>query len=490
MSGISVDKHAIISGGGTGIGRATAVRFAEEGATVNQLACGQVFKRPHSIFLKCNFRVTRLPSFRRVVAPVGSRQRLPLILGLVTVGLLVVGLYPCPSVLGAESDDGWISLFNGKNLDGWYTFLSEYGKDNDPEQVFTVENGEVHIYKDFEDGSEVPLGYFATPTDYSHYHLRFQYRWGSKRFGIRTNEKRDSGLMYHCTGPDGVLSGIWPRCIECQVQEGDTGDALCLVGARYKTFVDPDIPELPGTVERQYLSPDDGGVPFQASVWVARNEQRDLLTGWNTVDVIVMGNDYAVHVVNGVVNHRITNLQQLDEDSQWVPLIGGRFLFQAELAEVFYRNIKIRPLSTGPFRPQGSALVADQDGVFHLFAHDAALRGASLRFQPDEHNTLGHWHGLDDVATWTISVDRPGTYDFELDWSIDDGAAVNTFQVTSGNSSFAQKVPGTGGWWTYQTKIFGELQLEAGIQEIIIKPVGEFRGALMDFRAARLLPRQ
>ena len=175
-----MDKRAIISGGGTGIGRVTAVRFAKEGATVNQLACGQVFERPRSIFLHCNFRVTRFPSFHRVVAPAGSRQRLPLILRLVTVGLLVVGLHPCPFVLGAEPDDGWISFFNGKNLDGWYTFLSEYGKDNDPEQVFTVENGEVHIYKDFEDGSDVPLGYFSAPTDYSHYHLQFQYRWGSK----------------------------------------------------------------------------------------------------------------------------------------------------------------------------------------------------------------------------------------------------------------------------------------------------------------------
>jgi hypothetical protein len=426
----------------------------------------------------------------RVVAPAGFRPRSSLVLGFLTVGLLVAGLNPCPFVFGAQPDDRWTTLFNGKNLDGWYTFLNEHGKDNDPEQIFTVENGEIHLYKDAENGSDVPLGYFATPTDYSHYHLQFQYRWGTKRFGIRTNEKRDSGVMYHCTGPDGVLGGIWPRCIECQVQEGDTGDALCLGGARYQTFVNPDILEFPGNVERQYLSPAKGGIPFQASVWVARSQQRDLPTRWNTVDIFVMGNDYAVHMVNGVVNHRLTNLQERNEDGEWAPLLGGRFLFQAELAEVFYRNIKIRPLPTGPFRPKGSALVAEQDGAFHLFAHDATLRGASLRFQPDEHNTLGHWHGLDDVATWTISVDRPGTYDFELEWSIDDGAAVNTFQVTSGDSGFEQKVPGTGGWWTYQTKIFGELQLKAGIQEITIKPAGEFRGALMDFRAARLVPRK
>ena len=144
--------------------------------------------------------------------------------------------------------------------------------------------------------------------------------------------------MYHCTGPDGVLSGIWPRCIELHVQEHDTGDALCLAGARYSTFVDPEILDLPGNVERQYLSPEAGGVPFTASAWVARSHPRDELERWNTVDLIVMGNDYAVHVVNGVVNHRLTHLQEKDENGEWIPLEGGRFLFQAELAEVFFQG--------------------------------------------------------------------------------------------------------------------------------------------------------
>jgi len=405
-----------------------------------------------------------------------------------STGLMGFVVQETPSA--ETEDDGWIELFNGQNLDGWYTFLKPHGKDKDPENVFTVNNGEIHIYKQHEDGAEVPMGFFATRTEYSHYHLRFQYRWGTKRFGFRAQDKRDTGVMYHCTGPDGLLDGVWPRCIECQVQEGDTGDALCLAGARYSTFVNPDTLDLSGNVERQYLSPQEGGVPFQATVWVARSQQRDLLDRWNTVDVIVMGNDYAVHVVNGVVNHRITKLQEKDKNGQWVPLVGGRLLFQAELAEVVFRNIKIRPLATGPFRPKGSALVADEQGVFRMFAYDAKVQGPELRYQPAEHGTLGHWHGLDDIASWTIYVEKPGTYDVELEWAIDDSVAVNTFQVASGNSSFRHKVLGTGGWWTYQTKVFGQLELEAGKREIRIQPVGEFRGALMDIKSVRLLPRE
>ena len=34
-----------------------------------------------------------------------------------------------------------IQLFNGKNLNGWYTFLKKEGRNNDPNKVFTVKNG-------------------------------------------------------------------------------------------------------------------------------------------------------------------------------------------------------------------------------------------------------------------------------------------------------------------------------------------------------------
>ena len=36
-----------------------------------------------------------------------------------------------------------LKLFNGKNLDGFYTYLEKHGKDNDPDHVFRVENGEL-----------------------------------------------------------------------------------------------------------------------------------------------------------------------------------------------------------------------------------------------------------------------------------------------------------------------------------------------------------
>jgi hypothetical protein len=385
-------------------------------------------------------------------------------------------------------DESWTPLFNGTDLQGWYTYLDQHGKNNDPDSIFTVEDGVIHVYKHSDDGAAVPIGFISTETEYSHYHLRFQYMWGTKRFGERAQMKRDAGVMYHCVGPDGVLQNTWPRCFECQVQEGDTGDALCLAGARYTTWIDPDAAELPESVEGKYRAASEGGVPFQASQWVARDEQRDQLEGWNTVDVIVMGNDYAVHMVNGRVNNRISLLEQRVDDSNWAALSGGRIVLQAELAEVYYRDIKIKPISTGPFRPKGTVLITDERGVFQLHARDATLQGPSLRFQPDENQTLGHWHDANDSASWIIQVDEPGEYEVEFEWAIDDGAAVNSVQVIVGDSRMQAKVPGTGGWWTYRTEKFGRLTLKSGRQTLTVSPVGEFQGALMDLRRLRLKP--
>ena len=38
-----------------------------------------------------------------------------------------------------------IQLFNGRSLNGWYTFLKGRGRNNDPKEVFTVKDGMIRI---------------------------------------------------------------------------------------------------------------------------------------------------------------------------------------------------------------------------------------------------------------------------------------------------------------------------------------------------------
>src|SRR5690349_14758279 len=89
--------------------------------------------------------------------------------------------------------DKIISLFNGKNLDGWYPWLATT-KYEDPKKVFNVLDGMLRV------SGEVP-GYLATKEEYRDYHLVAEYKWGELTYGAKT--VRNSGILMHATGPDG-----------------------------------------------------------------------------------------------------------------------------------------------------------------------------------------------------------------------------------------------------------------------------------------------
>src|SRR5688572_19966720 len=112
---------------------------------------------------------------------------------LLAAALLLVVCTASPGA-AAQPLEGWRPLFNGENLDGWYTWLPSYGRDNDPRGVFKIHDGLLHILDLPVTTAEEEFGYIATLDEYADYRLRFQYRWGQKKFAPRVDLKRDSGL--------------------------------------------------------------------------------------------------------------------------------------------------------------------------------------------------------------------------------------------------------------------------------------------------------
>src|SRR4051812_20870322 len=158
------------------------------------------------------------------------------------------------STKSAAATDQWISLFNGRDLTGWYTFLQKHGKNSDPDHVVTIEDGAIHLYKDAPEGSNVVMGYITTEKEYENYHVRFQYRWGVKKFQPRLALKRDAGFYYHIIGPDAV----WPRSLQFQIQQTDVGDLLALYGYEVDTWIDPKTSK---DTEPTFQDPEKGGKP-------------------------------------------------------------------------------------------------------------------------------------------------------------------------------------------------------------------------------------
>ena len=134
---------------------------------------------------------------------------------------LLAGLVLTGSVAAAEVRQVTepIALFNGKDLTGFYTFLKGPGAHNDPNQVFTVQDGMIRI-----SGQE--LGCITSNDSFDRYKMVVEFKWGQKTWGDREKATRDSGVLVHSVGEDGGYSGIWKHSIEVQFIEGGTGDFI------------------------------------------------------------------------------------------------------------------------------------------------------------------------------------------------------------------------------------------------------------------------
>jgi hypothetical protein len=199
----------------------------------------------------------------------------------------------------------FVSLFNGKNLQGWHTFLRDIGTSKDPDNNFMIEDESLHVL-----GKD--LGYAITEKGYANFHFKVDFKWGERRWDSRKNEKRDAGICYNISmnEPD----SIWPQSIECQIQEGDVGDFWLLGFSTIKVGGQQNVPANHTRMTKQK----DAEKPYGE---------------WNTVEIISY-NGRCVHIVNGVV----VNV------GEKASIKNGRILLQSEYAEIYYRNVKIRQL--------------------------------------------------------------------------------------------------------------------------------------------------
>jgi hypothetical protein len=258
---------------------------------------------------------------------------------------LVCALAFASVALAADQTSGWKPLFNGKDLKGWSLSYASKTPENAPpvSSLFKVEDGAIHVYPTQAAGSEQPNAYLETHGDYKDYVLSLEYRWGEKKFAPRLDLVRDAGLIYHVhrTRP-----ADWPAGSEAQIQEGDTGDSWA-VSSQVSSFVNPKT--------GRYALPENGGVPVtvgnDGKFERTRHNQVNEYPGWNTLEVIVRG-DRATHVVNGVTNMRVHDIRGWDAASNsWVKVDHGKIVLQAESAEIFYRNIRMRPLTKADDMP-------------------------------------------------------------------------------------------------------------------------------------------
>jgi hypothetical protein len=214
-----------------------------------------------------------------------------------------------------------IVLFGGSNLDAFDTFIRGKGLNYDPDHVFQVENGVIHV-----SGKE--FGYLITKSSYHNYYLRAEFKWGEGTYGERAGKARDSGILYNIQGEQKV----WPRSIEFQIIEGGTGDFWMTDGGAITAKDGKRVVGPPGNA----LPIDHFGKGPWQNVLGFRDGKGDLEKPhgeWNLLELVTRGND-----VKQYVNGKLAN-----EGTDPFPT-EGKILLQSEGAEVYFRNVVVYPL--------------------------------------------------------------------------------------------------------------------------------------------------
>ena len=233
-----------------------------------------------------------------------------------------------------------VILFNGSNLDGWYTYVENRGRDIDPKNVFTVQEGMIRI-----SGEE--WGGITTEKEFENYHLTLEFKWGEKTFAPRLENARDSGILLHSVGEYGASDGKWMHSIECQLIEGGTGDFIVVGdGSEDFSITSSVAPEKQGNSYVYQAEGELATINRGRINWYGRDPgwkdvidyrgSRDVekpVGDWNVVECVVKGDEITIYLNGILVNHAFN-----------VKPRSGRIQIQSEGAEIFFRKVELLAL--------------------------------------------------------------------------------------------------------------------------------------------------
>ena len=261
-----------------------------------------------------------------------------------------------------QVDDSEWTLLIDENLSKWDTYLSfkhQVGYDGTPPldesgneiapiglnkpgyDVFTTitENNESIIKVSGE-----YYGCLVSKKEYENYHFQLQFKWGDKKWIPRLDRLKDSGILYHSIGPFGAEHWrSWMMSQEFQIMEAHTGDfwsqatsAIDIRAYASESGLNPMAHE-----SQDFLSFGEQG---EAGNYCLRsNNYEKKPDEWNTLDLVCF-NGKSLHIVNGEVVMILKNSRYINEDGESVPMTKGKIQLQSEAAELFFRNIRIKPI--------------------------------------------------------------------------------------------------------------------------------------------------
>jgi hypothetical protein len=268
--------------------------------------------------------------------PVLFRAR-NIVFGAVLLLIVVPGTLIAQETAKADSEK-WISLFNGKNLEGWTPKIRYHDLGDNFGSTFRVEDGVLKVGYDGYTEFKETFGHLFYKDSFSHYRIRVEYRFvGEQAKGGPGWALRNSGIMVHGERPETMSKDQdFPASIEVQLLGGDgktprTTSNLCTPGTN---VVMGDKLILAHCTSSKSKT-------FHGDVWV-------------TAEVEVKGNEVVRHLVNGELvleynqpqlDDRDAHAKELIEKAGTKMLSSGSISLQSESHPVEFRRVELLDLS-------------------------------------------------------------------------------------------------------------------------------------------------
>ena len=265
--------------------------------------------------------------------------------------ILLFLFYSCKVEKNTNSNEEWVSLFNGKDLSGWDIKIANHSLNDNFNNTFQVQDSMIRVvydeYEDFDD----KYGHMYYKTPYSYYKLRFDYRFikeqtpGGENWNIR-----NSGVMIHSqSAKSNAIEQHFPVSLEIQLLGGlNNGERttanLCTPGTAVYFNAKLDYTHCITSESKTY-----------------NGDQ------WVHIEAIILGNESILHIVeNDTVlkytrpeidssflskdyngkdwdNFGVTN-KEIWLDKAGKPIREGYIALQAESHPIDFKNIELLDL--------------------------------------------------------------------------------------------------------------------------------------------------
>jgi len=237
---------------------------------------------------------------------------------------------------GGAENTGWISLFNGRDLEGWKVKITGHELGDNYGDTFRVEDGILKVSYDQYDKFDGKFGHIFYQQKFSHYIMNLEYRFvGDQVPGGPGWAFRNSGIMVHCQPPESMAKDQdFPVSIEVQLLGGDGENErpngnVCTPGTHIV---------MGGELVTRHCN-NSSSKTYHGDQWV-------------TMTVEVQGNSTIKHIINGeiVLEYEMPQLDSNDPDAQKliendeVLLHEGYISLQSESHPVEFSKIEILPL--------------------------------------------------------------------------------------------------------------------------------------------------